>query len=271
MLACGFAVLANLYPKIDMYREPKGTFNKNLERINAAINKFDDDMDYINSTASEECFPFATLDDVFKSNPSFAHLRESALLQPMRTFRRLVNEPLDDLKAFMKRASKQLVANVGEDLFGQDALDNIKNLKELNLQYLGMILLIPRIIQLLILVFGMFTMSVAVCQMKIIPAIEPRKIVRAFGRVCIFSVIFVLGTQLALYNFLSDFGVPFFRITVRLGLGFIYDLVCDSIMISIWIGMNNEFFFAIPRKKKTVTYSIPGVSDSGNNEQNQII
>ena len=70
---------------------------------------------------------------------------------------------------------------------------------------------------------------------------------------------------------LSSFGVPFYNITIRLGLGFIYDLVCDSIMISIYIGMKNEFFFAIPKRKVTVTYSVPGVSDDGPNIRGQII
>ena len=35
--------------------------------------------------------------------------------------------------------------------------------------------------------------------------------------------------------------------------------------------MKNEFFFAIPRKKVTVTYSVPGVSDGGPNIRGQII
>ena len=36
-------------------------------------------------------------------------------------------------------------------------------------------------------------------------------------------------------------------------------------------GMKNEFFFAIPKKKVTVTYSVPGVSDDGPNIRGQII
>ena len=30
--------------------------------------------------------------------------------------------------------------------------------------------------------------------------------------VCVFSVVYVLGTQMALFNILSDIGVPFYRI-----------------------------------------------------------
>ena len=53
--------------------------------------------------------------------------------------------------------------------------------------------------------------------------------------------------------------------------GFIYDLVADFILMSIYIGMKNEFFFAIPRRKTMVTYSVPGVSDYGPNIAGQII
>ena len=134
-----------------------------------------------------------------------------------------------------------------------------------------MILLIPRLLNLLTLIFGALTMSVATCQMEIIPAIEPRKIVNFYGSVCIFSIIYVLGTQMALFNILSDIGVPFYKITVRLGLGFMYDIAADAIMLSVYIGMKNEFFFTIPRRKVTVSYSVPGVSDSGPNPQNRIL
>ena len=75
---------------------------------------------------------------------------------------------------------------------------------------------------------------------------------------------------------------------MRLGLGFTYDLVCDAVLTSIWLGMKNEFFFTIPRRKVlhccctghystlavfqvTVSYSVPGVSDSGPNPPNRIL
>ena len=173
------------------------------------------------------------------------------------------------LQEIVSRTRKQLISDIGDELFGEEVVQNIKDFKKLDLQYIGMLLLIPRAISLCILIFGMITMSIATCQMTII--VEPKKIVDAFGALCIFSVIFVLGTQLSIFNILSDIGVPFYRITTRLGLGFMYDLVCDSIMISIWIGMTNEFFFAIPRRKVTVSYSVPGVSDSGPNPQNRIL
>ena len=134
-----------------------------------------------------------------------------------------------------------------------------------------MFLLIPRLLNLLTLIFGSFSMCYATCQMSIIPSIEPRKIVSFYGSVCIFSIVYVLGTQMALFNILSDFGVPFYRITVRLGLGFMYDVVADSIMLAVYIGMKNQYFFAIPQRKVTVSYSVPGVSDSGPNPPNRIL
>ena len=47
--------------------------------------------------------------------------------------------------------------------------------------------------------------------MIICEAVEPKKLVDAFGAVTTFSVVFVLGTQLALFNVLEDFGIPFYR------------------------------------------------------------
>ena len=101
---------------------------------------------------------------------------------------------------------------------------------------------------------------------------EPQKIVDFYGYICSFSVIYVLGTQLAIFNILSDIGVPIYKITIRPGLGFMYDIAADAIMCSVYIGMKNEYFFAIPRRKVTVSYDVPGVSDGiDQNPQNQIV
>ena len=48
-------------------------------------------------------------------------------------------------------------------------------------------------------------------RMVICEAVEPKKIVEAFGTVTVFSVVFVLGSQLALFNILEDVGIPFYR------------------------------------------------------------
>ncbi len=41
----------------------------------------------------------------------------------------------------------------------------------------------------------------------------------------LFSLVYVVGVQLALYNFLTTIGIPFFHLQLRFGLGFVYDLV----------------------------------------------
>ena len=115
----------------------------------------------------------------------------------------------------------------------------VQNLKDLKKLYLSNILLLPRAMNLCILIIGMITRT----KMTIIPAIEPNRIVDAYGNICIFSFIFVLGAQLSIFHILSYIGIPFYNITTRLGIGFMYDIACDSIMVSIWIGMKNEFFF----------------------------
>ena len=268
IFASGFGVLANLYPKIDVHKEPNGAFGRALDKIFTGMAVYEENMRGVKENGEQECLPFATFNDVLRENMDE---RANILSNPINSFFNKTEEVMRPLKQILTRTRKQFIASVGDNLFGEDVVESIKEFDKLDLQYIGMLLLIPRAICLGILVLGMVTMYCANRDMTINPAREPKKIVDDFGAVCIFSVIFVLGAQFAVYNLLSDFGVPFYKITVRLGLGFIYDLVCDSIMISIWIGMKNEFFFAIPRRKVTVSYSVPGVSDSGPNPQNRIL
>lgn len=268
LLACGFAILANLYPKIDMYREPKGALGRTLDKIVTKISFYEDDMRRVREYGEMECLPFQTFGDVLSDS---LQRKSNILMNPINAFFNKTEEIFTPLKQVVARARRQLVADIGDDLFGQDVLNNIEKFQLLDLRYIGMLLLIPRVLNLLILIFGLLTMSVATCRMIICEAVEPKKIVDAFGTVTVFSVVFVLGAQLALFNILEDVGIPFYRISVRLGLGFFYDLACDSIMISILIGMKNEFFFAIPKRKVTVTYEVPGASDGGPNIRGQII
>ena len=249
-----------------MHREPKGAFGRVLDEILGKVSLYEDDMQRVKDHGELECLPFATFKDVLRENMD---KRANILMNPIHHFFNKTEELLKPLKEIIRRTRKQFIADIGEDLFGEDVVQNIKDFKKLDLQYIGMLLLIPRAMSLFILIFGMITMCMATSSMTITR--EPQKIVNAFGTLCIFSVVFVLGAQLAVFNLLSDFGVPFYRITTRLGLGFMYDLVCDSIMMSIWIGMKNEFFFTIPRRKVTVSYSVPGVSDPGPNPQNRIM
>ena len=267
-IACSLGIVANLYPKIDMYREPKGAFGRTLDKILTQFLVYEDDMRRVREYGERDCLPFATFQDVLSENMDE---RANILMNPIYHFFNKTEELMKPLKQIVSRTRDQFIADIGNELFGEEAIEQIQNLRQFDFQYLGMILLIPRLLNLVTLIFGALTMSVATCQMEIIPAIEPRKIVNFYGSVCIFSIIYVLGTQMALFNILSDIGVPFYKITVRLGLGFMYDIAADAIMLSVYIGMKNEFFFTIPRRKVTVSYSVPGVSDSGPNPQNRIL
>lgn len=101
----------------------------------------------------------------------------------------------------------------------------------------------------------------------------------------------MLLLQLAIFNVLSAVPIPFYHVSIRFvsgrkmdtygthnaasflrfGLGFIYDVVADFILISIYIGMKNEFFFAVPKRKTVVVYEVPGVSNMGPNIPGQIV
>ena len=255
LLSCGLGVLANLYPKIDIYTEPKGNLGRYLDDIYRETAIYEDHIDNVKDDAKNDCTPeidFFNLKD-FKDLDFFNKTEE--FLRPLRE---VVN-----------RTRTYIVANVSKELFGDDLVKDMKELKKLDLRYLGMLLLLPRVLALLTLVFGGLVMSCAACQMNIF--LEPQKIVNFYGAICVFSLVYVLGTQLAIYNILSDLGVPIWKITVRPGLGFIYDIAADAIMWSVYIGMKNQYFFALPKRKVTVSYHVPSVSDQNDvDPQNQI-
>lgn len=263
LISCGLGVVANLYSKIEVYTEPKGSFGRILDDMLGRINIFDTDLEKVKEDAENDCLTFATFNDVLGDALDG---KGNILLPFIKRYNETAEKVLGPLRQILNRTRQQFVSHLGEDLFGEDISEKMK---ELDLRYIGMFLLIPRALALLTLIFGSLVMARATCQMQI--GLDPRKIVEFYGSVCIFSVVFVLGTELALYNILSDVGVPFYRITVRLGLGFMYDVAADAIMMSVYIGMKNEYFFAIPRRKVTVSYSVPGVSDYGPNPQNRIL
>ena len=89
-----------------------------------------------------------------------------------------------------------------------------------NLQYIGLLYTLPRFICLFLLFIGCFMAGIFKCNMQIIyQSLEPRKIVDAYGKIAIFSLVYVIGGQLSLFNILSSFGVPFYHIYVRFGAG----------------------------------------------------
>lgn len=56
-----------------------------------------------------------------------------------------------------------------------------------------MLFMVPRVLCLLILMFGFLASGLFVCQMRICQAIEPKNIVSAYGKIGLFSVVYVLG------------------------------------------------------------------------------
>ena len=120
----------------------------------------------------------------------------------------------------------------------------------------------------MVLLFGWVVAGINRCCMKII--CDPKIFIEFYGKMAIFSLIYIVGAQMSLYNILSSFGIPFCHIYVRFGSGFVYDVVCDSILLATYIGMKNEIFFPIPKKQITVTYELPGISNGGPNIDNVI-
>ena len=208
-----------------------------------------DKYDVMNDT-DMECLPYTSFDDLW-TDKQYSNI----LMNPVTKFFNETDKLLKPVKDVLTGLRKQLLLDIQDELFG-DTINNIW--QENDLQYIGMIFLIPRVICLLILIFGCMTASIWVCQMNIIQSIEPKNIVGAYGKVALFSVIYVLGAQFALHNLISTFGIPFYHISIRFGLGFIYDLVADFILVSVYIGMKNEFFFAIPKRKVTVVWKLGG-------------
>ena len=273
LMACGFGVLANFYPKMEMIREPRGPFGRQLDKLYRKVSLFENDKDDVVKDTELECLPLATIDDVLHSNNG--HHLSNVLMQPVDKFFNMTDIIIGPIKKSLNKFRDNIVSELDDEIF-EGNLDEhwqtLKNLKTAQLPYVGLIFTIPRFLCLLILMFGCFMASIFKCNMRIIcQSLEPRKIVDAYGKVALFSLIYVLGAQLALVNLLTSFGVPFYHIYVKFSAGFVYDMVADCILMATYIGMNNEFFFAIPKRKTTVTYEVPGVSDPGPNEPGQII
>ncbi len=265
-IACGFAVSANFYPKLEMVREPRGPFGRIVDKVFKQLSLFENDLYTVRNDSDKECLPYPTLDDFIAHDK---HTIGNILTGPVDKFINITNTIVKPLKDVLAGARKQLILDKDDSLWDSDP-DNVWEAN--NLQYIGMIFVIPRAICLFILIFGALTASVFLCNMQIMcQVLEPRRIVSAYGKVAIFSLVFVIGAQMSLYNMLTSFGVPFYHIYVQFSSGFIYDVVADSIILATYVGMNNEFFFAIPKRKTIVVYSVPGVSDEGPNIPGQII
>lgn len=101
-------------------------------------------------------------------------------MKPVDRFFNETERIVRPLKTVMSGLRRQLILDIDEELFG----GNMENFWDaFSLQYIGMVFVAPRVICLLILIFGWATSGLFICQMKIFQAIEPMKIVNAFGKV----------------------------------------------------------------------------------------
>jgi hypothetical protein len=269
LVGCGLGIAANHHPKLDVIWEPKGRFGRAIESVMTKVSLYEKEMTIIKTNTEEDCVPFATFQDVLRNNMDN---RTNLLMKYTSKFFDETEAIVQPLKELVKKTRQK----IGNQIFGEELVDQIGELSKvnlhLNLQFLPWLLFIPKVIQLFILLFGMINMSVATCFMSIV-IVDPKKMVDMFGYMCMFSFVYCILTQIALFNILTDFGVPFYRVHTAWGLGFLYDVASEAVMWSIWIGMKNQFFFAIPKKQTTVTYNVPGASDfdPDQQEQNQII
>jgi hypothetical protein len=67
MIACGFGVVANFYPKLEMIREPRGPFGRMVDKVYRDVSLFENDMYDVKNDTDTECVPYAGLDDVLNS------------------------------------------------------------------------------------------------------------------------------------------------------------------------------------------------------------
>ena len=246
LIACGFGIAANMTPKIEMKAEEKGDLTLYLEKSKRDFKELRTTGNEVQNFRNEtQCLP-PTLD--------------TYLEQENVNLKKVLLAPVTASEALMK----EFIAPIEREF--DQTYEEIKNgtraiWEDYNLDYLGLIFNIPRFVCLLIVLFGCFMSFLHTCQMKII--VEPGKIVDIYEKLAFFSIFYVVGTCMTIYSLLTSFGIPFCHMYVKFGHGFVYDVVADCILLATRTGMRNEFFFAIPKKKTTVTYDIPNVIKPG--------
>ena len=252
LIACAFGIAANMKPKIEIKAEVKADLKLSLE----------DSKNAFGALRSKTNKKFQE-DEVCGLPPSLdAFLEEDwTIISEFVTLYKAFIKPIKDNIAPIEQEFKQVyveIKNGTKDIW-----------KDYNLDYLGLVFNIPRFFCLLIVLFGWFNSFLHTCQMGII--VEPVKIVDIYEKLAFFSIFYVIGTCITIHSLLTSFGIPFCHMYVKFGHGFVYDVVADCILLATRTGMRNEFFFAIPKKKTTVTYEIPNVTNPGPNIPNQII
>ena len=99
-------MVANLYPKIDMYREPKGAFGRTLDKILTKLSVYEDDMRRVREYGEKDCLPFATFQDVLRENMD---KRANILTHPIYLFFNKTEEIMKPLKQIVSRIELQTI------------------------------------------------------------------------------------------------------------------------------------------------------------------
>ena len=218
MGACAVSLAGYFHPKLAIVIEQKGATGKAIDSVLDNVSLYENEMTMIEEQAQMDCFPFATIKDMLKES---VNERFNLLLQFTGKFFNRTRELIQPLKDLITRTQRQAFNDIGEAIVGEENFEDIKNLKNINFAFLPLFVLITRGIQLLILILGIF--------------FEPTNIVAAFGSLCKFSFFFCILSQMALFDVLTSFGIPFYRVYIKYGLGFMYDVASEAIMWSIWI------------------------------------
>ena len=179
MCACGFGFLANVHPKLEFGMEPKGKMGQIIDKIMDKIDFYDSDKADVEDDTANECLPYTSFNDLMQ-DANYSNI----LMRPVHNFFNKTEEIVKPLRDTLRGLRKQLLLEFQEELFG-DSLEDIW--EENNLQYLGLLFSAPRMICLLILVFGMLMAWIQTCQMRIVMAVEPARLVSAYGKVGMFS------------------------------------------------------------------------------------
>ena len=113
-------------------------------------------MKKIKQFAEDECLPFPTIADILTG---IIDNKKCLLMTPINNFFNQTNIVVQPLKEVVKRTKSQVITDIGDSFFVEEATRQIRVMDQLNFQYFGFVLFFPRLLQLFIFIFGMLTMS----------------------------------------------------------------------------------------------------------------
>ena len=119
LFACGLGGLANLYPKLEMVREPKGAFGRAIDKLMVRIFDYEKAMNGTIEDAEEECLPYVSFADVLRDHSRLKE-RRNLLMEPIDNFFDQTQKIMRPLKQIAVRTRRQLISDVGDELFGED-------------------------------------------------------------------------------------------------------------------------------------------------------